>query len=84
MTTLHLTLKRKWFDQIVSGTKKTEFREIKPHWQTRLEGKTYDEIHFRNGYAADAPFMRIECLGISKNGCYQIHLGSILEIKNWR
>ena len=29
MKTLHLNLKRKWFDMIISGEKKEEYREIK-------------------------------------------------------
>ena len=36
MKTLHLNLKRKWFDMISSGEKKEEYREIKEHWQNRL------------------------------------------------
>lgn len=34
--TLHLTLKQKWFDLILSGEKTEEYREIKPYWITRL------------------------------------------------
>jgi hypothetical protein len=34
--TLHLTLKKKWFDMIASGEKKEEYREIKPYWTSRL------------------------------------------------
>ena len=30
--TLHITLKKKWFDMIAAGIKKEEYREIKPHW----------------------------------------------------
>ena len=36
MKTLHLTLKKKWFDMIASGKKKEEYREIKPYWFERL------------------------------------------------
>jgi len=36
MKVLPLILKRKWFDMIVSGEKKEEYREIKPYWITRL------------------------------------------------
>jgi len=83
MTALNLTLHRQWFDAIASGAKKIEYREDKPYWRTRLDGRQYDEIHFRNGYGQHRPFMRVKCLGVSKNGCYQIHLGEILEIKNY-
>lgn len=34
--TLHLTLKKKWFDMVVSGEKKEEYREIKPYWIDRF------------------------------------------------
>jgi len=36
MNILHLTLKKKWFDMILSGEKKEEYRELKPYWLTRL------------------------------------------------
>lgn len=36
MKTLHLNLKRQWFDMIKSGEKKEEYREVKQHWERRL------------------------------------------------
>lgn len=57
---LHLTLKKKWFDMILSGLKKEEYREMKPYWNKRLLGKTYDFICFRNGYSKHAPKIIIE------------------------
>lgn len=44
--TLHLTLKKKWFDMILSGEKKEEYREIKPYWENRFVSSfsTY-EVH---------------------------------------
>lgn len=36
MIVLHLTLKKKWFDMILSGEKKEEYREIKEYWLKRL------------------------------------------------
>ena len=64
MKNLHLTLKKKWFDLIASGEKTVEYREYKPYWEKRLVGKEFQEVHFRNGYRKDSPFMRVECLGI--------------------
>ncbi|MCP4440100.1 MAG: ASCH domain-containing protein [Aureispira sp.] len=58
--TLHLTLTKKWFDLILSGKKTIEYRECKPYWKARLEGKSFDEIVFINGYGKDRPFMRVE------------------------
>ena len=50
MSDLILNLKKKWFDQIRSGKKIVEYREIKSHWEKRLEGKTYDKILIVLGY----------------------------------
>lgn len=71
--TLHLTLKKKWFDMIKSGEKKEEYREIKDYWVkrlkemslTRLEAfKHFDTVTFKNGYAKDAPEITLEFKGI--------------------
>jgi hypothetical protein len=79
MKILHLTLKKKWFDLILSGEKKEEYREIKRYWIHRLcdeveyetgitwEGvfKKFDNIEFINGYGKNAPKMIVECKGIN-------------------
>jgi len=36
MKTLHLNLKRKWFEMILSGEKTEEYRLIKKHWIRQL------------------------------------------------
>ena len=51
MKTLHLVLKRKWFDMIKSGEKKEEYREIGDYWGKRLFGKQYDVVTFHHGYS---------------------------------
>ena len=33
---LTLPIKRQWYDQILAGTKKIEYREIKPYWTSRF------------------------------------------------
>jgi len=58
-----------------------EFRERKPYWKNRLEGKDYDVIKFRNGYALNAPEMVVEFLGVRKDiGKYEIQLGRVLSL----
>lgn len=64
MRVLHMTLKKKWFDMIASGEKKEEYREIKPYWASRIEGKEFDVVCFRNGYAKDAPTIVVDFLGL--------------------
>jgi len=36
MSILILHIKKKWFDLILSGEKKEEYREVKPYWSKRL------------------------------------------------
>lgn len=62
---LYLNLKKQWFDMIASGEKKEEYREVKEYWTKRLDGKSYDQVHFRNGYSKDARTMLLECKGIT-------------------
>lgn len=65
---LRLTLKRKWFDMIASGDKKEEYRKEKPWILSRLVGKEYDEVEFRNGYAKSSPVVRCEFKGWHRGG----------------
>lgn len=44
--TLHLVLKKKWYELIESGIKKEEYREIKPYWIKRL---WYNPTFDKNG-----------------------------------
>ena len=65
---LVLPIKKKWFDMILSGEKKEEYREVKPYYTSRLyhiispndwfnsdsSSKEIDVL-FRNGYSKDSP-----------------------------
>ena len=87
-------MKRKWFDLIASGKKKTEYREIKEYWSkrfitdvdcNRVDRIKFDEVHFRNGYSKSSPFMCVEWKGLDQeqfNGelHWAIRLGEILEL----
>jgi hypothetical protein len=83
MKILHLNLYRKYFDAILNGEKTIEYRDITPYWSKRLEGRHYDVIQFRNGYAKVAPEKEVEHKGmVVDDGRYAIQLGKILESKN--
>jgi len=97
MRILHLTLQKKWFDLILSGEKRIEYRECKPYWNRRLLNKIFDEIRFKNGYAKKSPFMRVKWDGTMiidpsewppENGevllgkHFALLLGNILETRN--
>ena len=77
---LHLNLYRKYFDAIADGTKTTEYRDKTDYWKRRIEGKEYDIIKFRNGYAKDAPTMLVEYNGYDITDRYEIKLGKITEV----
>ena len=92
--TLHLTIKKKWFDMILSGEKIEEYRDIKPYYNIRLIGREYDSVVFRNGYARDAPSLTIELKTIrfgtgkpewgAEEGktYFVLSLGKIIDTKN--
>lgn len=73
MATLTLIIKKKFFDQILSGEKDKEFREIRPRNASRycefesdgtlIGPKKYDQIQFWVGYEPNRP-------------------GAVVEIKN--
>ena len=86
---LHLNLHREFFAQIAAKTKRIEYRDQTPYWRKRLEGRKYDVIQFRNGYATNAPVMVVEFRGLRRYGkgrhaYYAIRLGRILKIQRWK
>lgn len=86
---LHLNLHCEFFAQIAAGTKRTEYRRRTPYWRRRLEGRHYDVISFRNGYATKAPEMLVEFRTVRRSrkwgkAYYAIRPGRILKIKRWR
>jgi hypothetical protein len=86
---LHLNLHREFFAAIAAKTKRIEYRARTSYWQRRLEGRHYDLIHFRNGYATKSPEMLVEFRGLRRygngpNAYYAIRLGRILKTKRWK
>jgi hypothetical protein len=69
---LILPIKKKWFDMILSGEKKEEYREIKPYYRSRLINEGFldryglpnlwqDWVLFRNGYSKQSPSFKAFC-----------------------
>lgn len=74
---LVLPIKKKWFDMILSGKKKEEYREIKPYYESRFFNDYPDKngeytfqrnmnVIFRDGYRKDSP--SIKCYVEIKKG----------------
>lgn len=85
MTTLKLTINKKWFNLIEKGIKTEEYREIKDYWikrikemsLTRFEAfKNFDFVEFTNGYSKTSPQITMECKGIEV-GTGKIEWGAI-------
>ena len=95
---LVLPIKKKWFDMIVSGEKKEEYREIKPYYDKRIGyfAKGVGEITtlvLRNGYSYKSPSIKCKCaitIGPGLEGCgakpginyYVLKILKILEVRN--
>lgn len=93
MKILTLNIKKIYFDEIMSGAKKIEYRELK---QTTLnkytyldesDGKRYlrryDAIRFFVGYHKDRESASVQVKDITYNGgIVEYHLGLILEVLN--
>lgn len=60
---LRLTLKRRWFDMIASGKKREEYRTPGKWIESRLRGKDYDVIEFKNGYGPNVPTLMVQFQG---------------------
>lgn len=64
-----LPIKKKWYDMILSGEKKEEYRKISPYYTTRFEnlwGEDFNrssevkkEILLRNGYSSKSPTSKV-------------------------
>ena len=90
MKVLTLNIKKVYFDEIISGTKKIEYRELK---QTTLnkytyvdeaDGKRYlrryDALRLFVGYNKDRESALVQVTDITYNeGIVEFHLGMILE-----
>ena len=76
---LTLPIKKKWFDMILSGKKKEEYREIKPYWTKRFNFED-DTLYlqrtviFKNGYRKDSP--QIKCYVKIEKGYGRIEWGA--------
>lgn len=72
--TLHLVLKKQWWDMIESGVKKEEYRSISEYWIKRLtlgkfrgngcldSYKPYKEVCFHLGYTNVTMKFEIACI----------------------
>ncbi len=90
MKVLTLNIKKLYFDEIIKGTKKIEYREVKQSNLNRLtyvdeaDGKRYlkryDALRLYVGYHKDRESALVQVLNTTYNeGVVEYHLGPVLE-----
>jgi len=50
MSTLHIPLKREYFEAIKNGTKLVEYRLYNSYWKKRIKGKAFKRVRLTLGY----------------------------------
>jgi hypothetical protein len=87
MDKITTTLRREPLAQIVAGTKKIEYREIKEYWTEKLaKVKCPFELRLINGMDKKAPEVTVLIKKIRRNsreGVYELHIKKVLFVKNW-
>lgn len=80
--TLHLSLKKRWFDMIASGEKREEYRELSPFWIKRLIYWEQD-IDWDNYIYKQMPKGQAECLAKTRELLFYGFMRGKLEFKPW-
>lgn len=60
---LFLTIKKEYFDAILSSEKTEEYRVVSPFYKSRIENKEYTHIILQNGYSSKSKKLKAEYLG---------------------
>jgi len=81
------TIEREWLAQIVAGTKKIEYRQIKPYWTKRFAQVSVPfELRLLNGMNPPVPEVTVLIHRITKDrraGVYELHIKKVLGFKHW-
>ena len=87
MDRLTTTIERSWLAEIIAGTKRTEYRELKAYWTRRLSrvGRPF-ELRLINGMQKNAPEVTVLITRVTRNPrerYYALHIGRVLGWKHW-
>jgi hypothetical protein len=79
------TIEREWLAQIIAGTKKIEYREIKPYWTKRFAKVSVPfELRLLNGMNPPVPEVTVLIHKITRRaGDYCLHIKKVLSYKHW-
>jgi hypothetical protein len=80
--TLHLSLYREFFEAVLAGDKRIEYRRRCPRWD-RMLSKPHSRVKFINGYGGRRPWLICEISRIEEAPDeWRIHLGAVLSSGN--
>jgi hypothetical protein len=81
------TIEREWLAKIIAGTKKIEYRQIKPYWTKRFARVSVPfELRLLNGMNSPVPEVTVLIHRITKDrraGEYRLHIKKVLGFKHW-
>jgi hypothetical protein len=81
------TIMREYLAEIVAGTKRVEYREIKSYRKKRLESRpTPFELRLINGMRPHAPEVTVLVDRVRTNrreGVYELHIKKVLRFSHW-
>src|SRR5438046_5844758 len=79
------TIERQWLAEIVAGTKKIEYRKIKPYWTKRLAKVSVPfELRLLNGMNPPVPEVTVLIHKVTRRtGQYRLHIKKVLAFRHW-
>lgn len=84
---LTTTIQRPWLAEIIAGTKRIEYRAIKPYWTERLKSVSVPfELRLINGMNPPMPEVTVLIHKVTKNRhdrAYELHIKKVLSFKHW-
>jgi hypothetical protein len=79
------TIEREWLAEIIAGTKKIEYRQIKPYWTKRFAKVSMPfELRLLNGMSPPVQEVTVLIHRITKDcraGEYRLHIKRVLNYK---
>jgi hypothetical protein len=79
------TIEREWLAEIIAGTKKIEYRQIKPYWTKRFARVSVPfKLRLLNGMNPPVPEVTVLIHKITRrSGQYLLHIEKVLSYKHW-
>jgi hypothetical protein len=81
------TIEREWLAEIIAGTKKIEYRQIKRYWMKRFAKASVPfELRLLNGMNPPVPEITVLIHKIVKDrraGEYRLRIKKVMNYKHW-